>query len=166
MYCALHCRNERPQPPAAAEIEVLREIIAMGHAYVLVIANDPDEALYQYADYADHEEDENEHEIRFDYYGIAGEPKLKLVAPLQPGLIRRLFGATAKSFVSQARKEDIDLTDSALDDIAALVVDGEWRSCPQVADDSSEMKTWDEHVKETLTESPADVLVTLMDCHL
>ncbi len=137
----------------------------MGHRYVLVIADEPDEALYPYAEYAEHDSCEPTPEVHFDYYGVCDQAILKLIEPRQPGFIRRLIGAKPKSVVSQAYRREIDISGSKLGRIAAVVVGGKWCECPFVADDSSEMGRWDEQVRRLLSDAPEDMLISVFDIH-
>ncbi|WP_145115236.1 hypothetical protein [Botrimarina mediterranea] len=134
---------------------------------MLVIDDAPDDAMHPFAEYAAETDDERTNEVKFDYYGIAIERHLlRLLQPKRPAFLAKLFGAKCREFVSQARNCEIDIDQSNLGDVAAVLEDGKWHSCPWVNDDSPEMKRWEEEVVRRLRSAPDNVLVTIMNCHL
>ena len=117
----------------------------MGHFLVLVIDDAPDDAMHPFADYAAETDDERTNEVKFDYYGIAIERlPLRLLQPKRPAFLAKLFRAKCREFASQAHKCEIDIDRSKLADVAAVLENGKWHSCPWVKDDSPEMKNWEE----------------------
>lgn len=139
----------------------------MGHFNVIVIDDDPDNAMYPFADYANETDGHSANDVKFDYYGIATDHQvLRLLHPKEPKFLAKIFGARCKGFVSQARRYEIDVDGSKLDTVAAVLVDGKWHSCPWVDDESPDMKKWDVEVVRRVKAAPDNVLVTIMDCHL
>ncbi len=139
----------------------------MGHFVAIVIDDDPDAAMYPFADYVNETDGHGTSDVKFDYYGIATDHQvLRLSHPKHPPFLDRLFGARCKEFVSQARKREIDVDGSKLDAVAAVLVNGKWHSCPWIADESPDMKKWDAEVVRRVKVAPNNVLVTIMDCHL